>query len=405
MEQLFSLSLSGNMKKNRSLLLKFNPRVSSPEMIWIVPVFYILLALVLGRLLPQIDSRFFFQQPYFSPNTASSLLSAISSGMIAFTGFVFSMMFVMVQFGSSAYSPRIARYFIQDPVVEHSLGIFIATFTYSLLALSQVDFSNTSRDLDFTVAAAMVFVLASISMFLMLIRRTASLQINNVLDRIGTGGKLIIEAIYPLLPDQLTPQVGPSDTYLNPRMDPPSSLRANERPIDPVPIPAHLLPPIIGEIYYTGRPRRILHFDLERMVALAISADVTLQIEHAVGDMVGNHHKIITVRGESSRRVDKDALRSSIHVGLQRTIEQDSRFAIRLIVDIAIRALSPAINDPTTAVQALDELDDLLRRIGMRDLNIGVLEDDRGVLRVIYPTPDWNDFLTRAIDEIRYYGS
>src|SRR5512133_2232859 len=147
-------------------LLDFHPHVGSPEIIWVIPILYIVLALTLGRLMPQIDRHLFNQQSYFSPATAASLLSAIASGMIAFTGFVFSMLFVMVQFGTSAYTPRIALYFVQDPVMAHAAGVFVATLLYSLIALPQIDVSSTGIVPDYTVAAAMILMLASILMFL-----------------------------------------------------------------------------------------------------------------------------------------------------------------------------------------------------------------------------------------------
>ncbi len=86
-------------------------------------------------------------------------------------------------------------------------------------------------------------------------------------------------------------------------------------------------------------------------------------------------------------------------------MEQDPKFALRLLVDVAIKALSPAINDPTTAVQALDQIEDLLRRIGQRTLDVGRLVGVRGYARVIYPAPTWDDLLALATDEIRLYGA
>ena len=89
----------------------------------------------------------------------------------------------------------------------------------------------------------------------------------------------------------------------------------------------------------------------------------------------------------------------------ERTSEQDPKYPIRLLVDIAIKALSPAINDPTTAVQAIDQIEDLLRRLGGRDLDAGYARDADGVLRLIFPMPTWEDYLVLAFDEIRHYGA
>lgn len=103
--------------------------------------------------------------------------------------------------------------------------------------------------------------------------------------------------------------------------------------------------------------------------------------------------------------LDEDKLRRSIAFGPERTIEQDSTFALRVIVDIAIRALSKAINDPTTAVLAIDQLQRLLRVVGSRDLRNEQIIDGTGQLRVIFPTPNWDDFVQLAFREIRLYGA
>lgn len=379
--------------QKRNPLLDFHPRVGSPETIWIIPFFYILLALALGYLVPRMDVLLVHQQSFFRPGAAASLLSSIASGMITFTGFVFSMLFVMVQFGSSAYTPRLARYFLQDPIIAHSLGIFTATFIYSILALSQVDYAQTGVAPDYTVAVAMAFVLSSTVVFLLLIRRTTTLQINSVLHMLGVQSARGIQALYPLLPGFTKPgTLIPSDAQL--------STSPAQEPADP-----ESLPPIHKYILYTGRPQRVVEFRLQELVNHALKADVMLQVLPAVGDMVDDNQPIIIIRGQPHGKIHEEQLRRSIKMGPQRTMEQDPKFAIRMIADIAIRALSPAVNDPTTAVQALDEIDDLLRRIAIRDLNIGSVFDAAGVLRVIYPTPDWDDFLNLSINEIRHYGA
>src|SRR5262249_14373062 len=101
----------------------------------------------------------------------------------------------------------------------------------------------------------------------------------------------------------------------------------------------------------------------------------------------------------------EEALRGAIELGTERTFEQDPKYAIRLLVDIAIKALSPAINDPTTAVQALDQIEDLLIRLGRRRLEIGAYHDAGGKLRLLIVHPSWEDFLRVAFDEIRFYGA
>src|SRR4029077_4464554 len=101
----------------------------------------------------------------------------------------------------------------------------------------------------------------------------------------------------------------------------------------------------------------------------------------------------------------QQALMRAVHLTTIRTFEQDPKYAIRLLVDIAIRALSPAINDPTTAVQALDQIEDLLRRLGRRQLDAGYARDATGSIRVIFPVPTWQDYLALSFDEIRQFGA
>jgi uncharacterized membrane protein len=98
-------------------------------------------------------------------------------------------------------------------------------------------------------------------------------------------------------------------------------------------------------------------------------------------------------------------LMGAIDLARERTFEQDPKYPIRLLVDIAIKALSPAINDPTTAVQAMDQIEDLLRRLGRRDLDAGHARDSDGVFRLIFPMPTWEDYLALAFDEIRQFGA
>jgi uncharacterized membrane protein len=98
-------------------------------------------------------------------------------------------------------------------------------------------------------------------------------------------------------------------------------------------------------------------------------------------------------------------LMRAIHLERERTFEQDPKYPIRLLVDVAIKALSPAINDPTTAVQTIDQIEDLLRRLAACELDDGYVMDGTGTLRLAFPMPSWADYLTLAFDEIRQYGA
>ena len=140
------------------------------------------------------------------------------------------------------------------------------------------------------------------------------------------------------------------------------------------------------------------------LVALAEREGAVIRMAWAVGDTVFEGLPLVGVHGEG-RPIAEDRLRRLVRLGPERTFEQDPKYALRILVDIAIKALSPAINDPTTAVQALDQVEDLLLRLGRVNLATGRVRDGRGSLRLVLPVPGWEDFLVLAFDEIRYCGA
>ena len=122
-----------------------------------------------------------------------------------------------------------------------------------------------------------------------------------------------------------------------------------------------------------------------------------------VGDYVAFGDPLFRVfRGGAT--LAPEALCQSVALGQERTLAQDPTFAFRIMVDIAPKALSPAINDPTTAVLALDQIHHLLRKVSDRYLDTGHVRDATGRLRLVYRTPDWEDFVKLAVTEIRHFG-
>jgi uncharacterized membrane protein len=367
------------------LKLFLNTRLRSRFQTWSVPAAYIVLALLLANLLPLVDRQIDFSFPWLLNGTAGSVLSTISSGMISFTGFIFSLVFVFIQFGSSNYTPRLAGYLLQDPIVRHSLGVFSGTFLFSLLSLFYIDLYPAGRVPDLTTGLAFLMVLVSSLMFLALIERVTSLRVNSVLHMVGTRGRQVIERMYPL------------HFHTGENED----LTDHQSMMEQLTFP---LPPITQTLTYHGSPMVIKEYQQAHLLELARWAGAIIEYRYPPGDTIPDGSVLFNIRG-AQRTIPKQALKAAVTLGHERTIEQDPKYAIRLIVDIAIRALSPAVNDPTTAVQALDELSDLLHRIGTRKLDVGLLRDRQGKIRLIYPTPDWEDYLTLAVDEIRQYGA
>jgi uncharacterized membrane protein len=156
-------------------------------------------------------------------------------------------------------------------------------------------------------------------------------------------------------------------------------------------------------LHHSG-PEVIQALDTVALVDLARANGGIIEMLAAVGDTVVIFTPLLCVYG-AAHPIEQRALTNAIEMGEERTFEQDPKYAIRLLVDIAIKALSPAINDPTTAVQALNQMEDLLLRLGRRELEIGEFRDRDGQLRLIVPYPSWEDFLRLAFDEIASYGA
>jgi uncharacterized membrane protein len=340
---------------------------------WIVTLLYASGALTAGLVLPRLEH---FVLPHLaSPigaSAAMAIYSSIASGMLALTGIVFSLTFVLVQFSATAYSPRLVLWFSRDPLVAHAFGTFTATFLYALAALAWVDRSGTNDVPLVSSIVVVLLLLASIGMFVGLIHRVTMLQINRTLAFTGDRGREVIEDIYPALAP------GPA-------------IQAATGAASQV-------------VVRHGPPLAVKRVQIPQLVAMAAAADAVIEVLVAVGDTVAESTPIARVDGARAP-LDEQALLSTVVLGVERTFEQDPKYAIRLLVDIAIRALSPAVNDPTTAVQALDQIGDLLLRLGRRCLEVGTFRDGAGRVRVLMAFPTWEDFLRLAFGEIAAYGA
>ena len=343
---------------------------------WVIPLFYAVPALVAGMTVPRFETQFF---PHLvspmSVGSATAIYSSIASGMIALTGIVFSLTFVMVQFSATAYSPRLVLWIARDPVMSNALGVFVATFLYSVSSLAGVDRNRSGTVPFLSVLMVIALLLASVGMFVALVHRISLLQVNRMLIFTGDQGRSVIETLYEPL-----------------------------RSAAPIPdLVAEEQLPVTLTLIYRGRPRAVQAIDVERLMELARSSDSVIEVVSSVGDTVVDETPLLLVRN-GSKPVSEAALRQAMVLGDGRTFEQDPKYALRLLVDIAIKALSPAVNDPTTAVQALDQIQDLLLRLGRSQLEVGRYRDSEGKLRVIIGFPAWEDFLRLAFNEIRAYG-
>lgn len=319
--------------------------------------------------------------PYVSPMSSASaiaILSAIASGMMALTAIVFSLLLVALQLGNTVYSPRILRVLGDTTSTGHALGVFTGTFVYALMAVRTIDIAGGPGINVSFVIVAFLWLLASVVVLVLLVPRSRHFTIGDVLVALH---RLASEAIGRVYPGD-----GPA-----------IEVRALERSRARPDLEA------TGELLHVGPPRYLVGLDVRRLADVGAEADAVISIPLAIGDPVSAGDRLATVHG-ATRPIAERHLRGAIWLGEERAAYNDPAYAIRLFVDIAIRALSPAVNDPTTAVMVLDHLDAVLRELGRRHLEDDTAFDDHGALRVVRAVPSWDDLVALALTEIHQFG-
>jgi uncharacterized membrane protein len=329
---------------------------------------YVLVALVLGWVVPRIEAPWLGVSPT-GDEKIIQFLGAVSGGMMAFTGIIFALLFVLLQFASTAYTPHVVPILTRQAILKHAAGVFTGTFLYSLMALRGVG-SLGGATPSIVVWTAFAWLLVSVYLLLRLIRVFTSLGVSDVLDMLGEAAHRGIDQLYGSRVD------GAADA----------------------PPPGR----IVQTIEHHGPLRYVVALDVPRLVALAHASGAILRLPVALGDSVVPGACLATVEGSAVREAD---VCGAITLAPDRTFEQGPKHALRLLVDIAIRALSPAINDPTTAVHALDQIEAILRRLGSSELDIGCVRDASGAVRLVYPTATWEDYLALGVTEIQLYGA
>jgi uncharacterized membrane protein len=340
--------------------------------LWVVPFSAIILEFALFRLLRALDELLGWQLERFSTTGAQAILQTIITLNSSFIVFTFGSLLVAIQVAGGQLTPRvIATTLLRDKVVKYTVGLFVFTLLFAISSLNKTD--STVDQLVLFVAA--VLGLLSVAAFLYLIDYAARLlRPISILSRVAKDGLTVIEAVYP-------------DATQGP------SLPHNKPPYGTSP----------RIVYYPGKSQVILSVNEAMLVAESRKWDAVVELIPVVGDFVGTDEPLFALYGNVSG-IDENILLTSIKFGIERTLEQDPTFAFRIIIDIALKALSPAINDPTTAVLAIDQLHHLLRSVGNRHLRTDNITDESGKLRVIFRTPNWEDFVILACTELRRYG-
>lgn len=358
--------------------------------LWIVPFVFVAVAVALAFLLPQVDAHTKVTIGVrFGADAARGVLGAIASGMITFTGFVFSILLLAVQFGSGQFSPRMLRRFLRDPTTKAALGVFMATFIYALMVLRVV---GTGDDQEFvphnSVSVGVCLLLLSMVMFLRLIHRTTQgLRVAAVLGELGRDARRVVDRVYPEFVDSPESTSGHRG-------------QGHDEQDGGGPLPAAS----VRTVTYRGKPGIVQSVAVRHLVEQARRADAVITLVPRPGDQVADGYPLFRVHAAHRDTIDDEWLRGTVATGDERTMRQDPAFALRLLADISAKALSPGVNDPTTATQALDQIELLLRQLGSRRLTPGIGRDAGGAVRFCYQVPSWADYVSLAIDETRLYG-
>jgi len=349
--------------------------------LWIVPFFAILLNIVVSELTRALG-LWLVATGRLDETTgllglslpgARSLLETIITLNMSFIVFTFGSLLVAIQVASGQMTPRIiATTLLRDNAIRYSVGFFVFTMLFTLRALDRMD--PSVHQLNIFVSGS--FGALSLVTFLYLIDHAARmLRPVSVVQKVAAKGLKVIKEVYP------QPTVG----------QPPAATRI-----------AALAPQ--RTVCHEGNSGIVTAVNVTALVAHAHQLDGVIEFIPNVGDFVAVDEPLFRLYGGAENIKDRD-LRANVAFGTERTLEQDPTFALRILVDIALKALSPAINDPTTATLVIDQLHRLLLTVGRRHLRGEEITDPMGNIRLVLRTSNWEDFVHLTFTEIRHFGA
>ncbi|WBB78091.1 DUF2254 domain-containing protein [Micromonospora sp. WMMD882] len=340
---------------------------------WLVPALFAVgavgAAIGLSLLELQLDIAVDWLLPS-GPAGARSLLSSIITAMISFTALVFSITVVALQLASSQYSPRVLRTFLQDRIIQATLGTFVATFLFAMVVLAALPAREEARLPELSLAVSMALVLGSTGMFLYYLHHiTQVMRVSHIITSIGAQTR---DTIAAHLPETGQPEPSPLGDVV--------------------------------QVVRTERPGMVVTVDTGRLARLAAGHGCALSVVPVPGDFVTAGAPLLRVHrvGDAPvRSLPVDQLVAGVTIGPERSPGQDVGFGFRQLTDIAERALSPSTNDVTTATRAVQEAHDLLRRLATRPDGAHLVRDDSGTVRVRVDRLPFDTYLAMVVDDVR----
>lgn len=357
--------------------------------LWFVPTLMVAGAMLLAYLLVTFDNThqnsWMKQHPLLFGSGAAGargMLSSIASSMITVAGLIFSLTLSTLAQVSSQYTSRLLRNFMRDRTNQVVMGFFVGIFVYCLIVLRTIRDSNEGDFVPSTaISFALVLALISIGMLIMFIHHIASsIQAANVVGNVADETYKVLDKLFPK-------EIGHAATH-HEKADLDATTRLNWQTVT------------------AQQSGYIQGIDDDDLLALAQDGDLVVRMELGVGSFAAEGAPLVSVAsydaGQPWLPSDRVAQRISdaYGIGRQRTIDQDFGFGIRQIVDIALKALSPGINDTSTGVMCLDRLGALLALLTERSLGEPLRADD-GRVRLIAIRPNFANYLSEAFDQIR----
>jgi uncharacterized membrane protein len=344
--------------------------------LWFVPVLCVLAGATLSFGTIALDRHFDYEAVPHSlvggPDSATAILSTVAIAMVSLTALVLTITMVVVQLAMGQFSPRIVQRILRDKPSQLAIGLFVATFVHSILAIREVtnEGDGSGKVPGIAVVTAFVLVIASIAVLVIYVHHIGqALRVSALIELVGKETRKLLERQYPEEAPSPVPDSG------SPRV-----VKARES----------------GVITMVG---------YDELVAEAARVGCVLEFLPALGEFVPAGAPLFQVH-ETADGLDEERLRKALILKLEPTLDEDVAYGIRLLVDIAERSLAESpLQDPTTAVQAIDRLHDILRQLVRRPFPDGRHRDEAGDVRLIARTMTWDAYVHLAFDEIRLAGA
>jgi uncharacterized membrane protein len=323
----------------------------------LVQLVSVLAGLGLGLLLPQISTG-----PSGASTRVTEALVTIGFGTLGLVSVIFSLLFLVVQWAFGSLSPRL-NLFRDDPIVWRTFAVAVGVFVFSVTAALVI--ANDPKVSVIVPAVEVAAVLFTVALMRVLqVKAFISIQLAPTLAAVAAEGRGILDDLY-------------------------------RRPATAGPPPAAALPPVRRAVTWPHEQATLQQVHVPRLIEAAGSAVIVLRA--GIGDTLQQGAPVADLHGGE---VTGAAVLRGLVTGPERTFHQDPLFAFRLLADIGLRALSPAVNDPATAVQVLDTMQGILGPLVTRDLDVTQMTDESGALRVVLALPTWDDYLQISLDDL-----